>query len=91
MAKGNQPEKDIYTAIREAHPLTEYCERNGINLMRVGSTYRARSPFTDAANAFCVNDTDAEMWHDFSVVDMPPHGDVLELCAYLHHNGNARL
>lgn len=90
MNNGNQSDKDIFTAIREAHPLTEYCAKNGINLMRVGTTYRARSPFTDAGNAFCVNDTDADMWHDFSVVDMPKHGDVLELCAYLHHNGDKR-
>ena len=92
MRNGKQrpPEKSVFTAIREAHSLINYCENNGINLFRVGSTYRANSPFTQARNAFSINLSNTEIWHDFSVVDMPNHGDVLDLCAWLNHNGDKR-
>lgn len=87
----NSPgEKSIFTAIREAHPLVNYCEDNGINLFRIGSTYRTNSPFTNAGNAFSINISSPDLWHDYSVVDMPNHGDVLELCAWLNHNGDKK-
>ena len=83
-------EKSIFTAIREAHPLVNYCEDNGINLFRIGSTYRTNSPFTNAGNAFSINISSPDLWHDYSVVDIPNHGDVLELCAWLNHNGDKK-
>lgn len=90
--QGNNPpgEENIFMAIREAYPLVDYCENNGIYLFRIGSTYRANSPFTDATNAFSINVDNPELWHDFSVVDTPNHGDVLELCALLEHNGDKK-
>ena len=87
----NSPgERNIFTAIREAHPLIAYCENNGIHFIRIGRSYRANSPFTNAVNAFSINVDNPDLWHDFSVVDSPNHGDVLELCALLNHNGDKK-
>lgn len=90
MSNGKQSDRDIFTVIRETHPLSEYCENNGIHFLSIGTTYRARSPFTDALNAFSVNKSNPDIWHDFSVTDKPNHGDVVELCALLEHDGDIR-
>ena len=86
----NKNIKNIYEAIRETHSLIAYCENNGIHFMRIGRSYRTNSPFTNAINAFSIDFSTPDFWHDFSVVDMPNHGDVLELCALLEHHGDKK-
>lgn len=84
-------EKSIYTAIRETHTLINYCEKNGIYFHTTNTGYRANSPFTGAGSAFSIRYSDLETWHDFSIPangDKPNHGDVIELCALLNHDGD---
>ena len=88
---GSRREKSIYQVIREKHPLIAYCERNGINFTLSGNSYRADSPLTKGHrghNAFSIRMDNPEIWHDFSLPNKPNHGDVIEFCALLKHNGD---
>ena len=85
----SQPD-NIFEAIRQAVPLTEYCENNGVYLHRIGRTFRADSPFTNAHNAFSINVDAQDFWHDFTDTSQHNHGDVIDFCAFLNHNGNKR-
>lgn len=86
--------KDIFEAIKEAVSLKEYCESQcGISFQRIGKSYRANSPFTNAKGAFAINIATSEIWHDFTEKNSQGReltGDVIELSALLNHNGDKK-
>ncbi len=89
--KGNiktmSKEVNIFEIIRKSHNLKNYCENCGINLVSIGISYRANSPFTEANNAFRIDKNEPDYWYDYS---LNKGGDVIELSAMLNHNGDKR-
>ena len=84
MSKDNS---NIYEVLREKINLKEYCENElGMNFRESGNSYRAR-PETGGHDAFAIWKDNPFIWHDFA---QNTHGDIVELCAMMNHNGNKR-
>ena len=80
-------EINLFELIREKHDLKKYCEDCGINLVSIGISYRANSPFTDASNAFRIDKSEPDYWYDHS---LNKGGDIVDFSALLNHNGDKR-
>ena len=78
-------EINLFELIREKHDLKKYCEDCGINLVSIGISYRANSPFTDASNAFRIDKNELNYWYDHS---LNKGGDIVDFSALLNHNGD---
>ena len=80
---------NIYEVIRETHDLKKYCESCGLNFEKIGTSYRANSPFTQGNKAFEICIDTPDIWHDFSLTDKNG-GDIVEFSALINHNGDKR-
>lgn len=80
-------EVNIFEVIRKSHNLKNYCETCGINLVSIGISYRANSPFTGANNAFRIDKNEPDYWYDHS---LNRGGDIIEFSAMLYHDGDKR-
>ena len=78
---------DIFQLLRERINLKEYCETElGLNFRKSGNSYRA-TPATGGTDAFTIWANEPDSWHNFAE-QKHAHGDVIELCALMNHNGN---
>lgn len=81
----NKANDNIYQLLRKKINLKEYCENEiGLNFHKSGNSFRA-TPATGGTEAFTIWTDEPHLWHNFAD---KTHGDVIELCALMNHNGD---
>ncbi len=83
-----EQEKTIFQEVQERFDIIDVAEQLGIDLRRVGSTYRANSIAPDGGgeNAFTVY-PDSNSWFDFK---LNIGGDITDLVAYYKFDGDKK-
>lgn len=86
MNNKNSNETNIFQAIQERYNIKEVAKKLGINLHKVGSSYRADSIANNdkGKDAFTIYEQ-SNTWFDFM---LNIGGDITDLVAYVNHNGD---
>ena len=88
MNEKNSNENNIFEVIQQKYSIKEVAEKLGINLHKVGSSYRADSIAGngEGRNAFTIYEQ-SNTWFDFM---LNIGGDVTDLVAYVKYNGDKK-
>lgn len=88
MPQFNEKEKNLFYEIQKKHSILTIASSLGIDLKKVGNTYRSGSIAPDGGgeNAFCVY-PETNRWFDFK---LGFGGDITDLVAYFKFNGDKK-